>query len=235
MDDAVEPGHRFLRRSKNRETHARSARTGVHRAPAAVHVRSPPHLSRRVSRPRRRPRPRAPPAAHRHCSADVLRRSAKCRSTDAADVASHTGDRGSPRMYVPDAEQTMEGRLTTSPTEATMLQIFSQPTAGARRRWCPRPGRLADLPRRRVMELAGSPVVVDVTSPGDARAVIARGVLQALRTTRAETSSRSASGYRRRVGSPSCATSSAVRSASPVTRRRGSCRVWCSSRTETVH
>jgi hypothetical protein len=29
-------------------------------------------------------------------------------------------------------------------------------------------------------ELAGSPVVVDVTAPGDARGVIARGVLQAL-------------------------------------------------------
>src|SRR4051794_32506523 len=72
------------------------------------------------------------------------------------------------------------GDSTTSPTEARMLQIFTSPL--------PALGVGGVLPAEDwstfldavSWELAGSPVIVDVTSRDDARAVVARGVLHAL-------------------------------------------------------
>ena len=61
-----------------------------------------------------------------------------------------------------------------------MLQIFSSPLPALGVGGVLAPDDWSTFLDAVAWELAGSPVVVDVTSPGDARAVIARGVLQAL-------------------------------------------------------
>jgi len=61
-----------------------------------------------------------------------------------------------------------------------MLQIFSSPLPALGVGGVLAPDDWSTFLDAVSWELAGSPVVVDVTSPGDARAVIARGMLQAL-------------------------------------------------------
>jgi hypothetical protein len=61
-----------------------------------------------------------------------------------------------------------------------MLQIFTSPLPALGVGGVLAPDDWSSFLDAASWELAGSPVVVDVTSPGNARGVIARGVLQAL-------------------------------------------------------